>query len=152
MQAEGNLEVFSADKHLAAFLRIIKGEVGIKMENLDEGEEEYILDIMTVKEKIKGETDEPVTSDIKRLIRLPSSLHGKTSFVVTPLKREGLDDFEPLRDAISPTFSDEPMKIKVKKQVNIKLKDQQFDLKHGEVEVPEFAAIFLLCRGFAEIN
>ncbi len=29
-----------------------------------------------------GETDDPVTSDIKRLIWLPGSLHGKTGFKV----------------------------------------------------------------------
>jgi DNA primase small subunit len=152
MQVEGNLEIFSADKHLGAFLRIIKGEVGIKMENISEEDDLDILDVTSVKERIKGETDEPVTSDIKRLIRLPSSLHGKTSFVVTPLQRRNLEEFEPLRDAISPTFTEEALKIKVKKPVNIKLKEQDFKLKKGNVGVPEFAAIFLLCRGFAEIE
>ncbi len=152
MQSEGNLEIFSADKHLSAFLRIIKGEVGIRMENSSHEEDMDILDVTSVKESVKGETDEPVTSDIKRLIRLPSSLHGKTSFVVTPLKRGDLEEFEPLRDAISPAFSEEPLKVKVKKSVNIKLKEQDFNLKKGIFKVPEFAGIFLMCRGFAEIS
>ncbi|MCA1812647.1 MAG: DNA primase catalytic subunit PriS [Halobacteriales archaeon] len=32
-----------------------------------------------------GETDEPVTSDVKRLIRLPGSVHGKTGLRVVPV-------------------------------------------------------------------
>lgn len=152
MQAEGNLEIFSADKHLSGFLKIIKGEVGIKMENVSEEEDLEILDVTSVKERIKGETDEPVTSDVKRLIRLPSSLHGKTSFVVTPLRRTDLEGFEPLRDAISPKFTEEPLKVKVVKPVKIRLKEQEFDLKKGCLKVPEYAGIFLMCRGFAELS
>jgi DNA primase small subunit len=48
----------------------------------------------------KGETDEPVTADVKRLIRLPGSLHGKTGLSVVTLSRDELNEFEPLRDAV----------------------------------------------------
>ena len=37
--------------------------------------------------KAKGETDEPVTADVKRLIRLPGSLHGKSGLKVVTLTR-----------------------------------------------------------------
>ncbi len=47
-----------------------------------------------------GETDEPVTSDIKRLIRLPGSLHGKTGFYVKSLERCQLEEFDPLIDTV----------------------------------------------------
>ena len=40
-----------------------------------------------------GETDEPVTCDVKRLIRLPFSLHGKTGFKVVKI---GIDELENL--------------------------------------------------------
>jgi DNA primase small subunit len=102
--------------------------------------------------ELRGETDEPVTSDIKRLIRLPSSLHGKTGLVVTPLKRNELEDFVPLRDAMSNSFSDEPVKIKLSEAVEVKLKNEIFNLKRGECEVPEYAAIFLMCRRVAQIT
>lgn len=49
----------------------------------------------------KGETDEPVTADVKRLIRLPGSLHGKTGLVTKPLALDELDAFDPFRDAVA---------------------------------------------------
>jgi DNA primase small subunit len=126
-----NLDIFSSNKNLNSFLNLVKEEVSVEL---------------------KGETDEPVTSDIKRLIRLPTSLHGKTSFVVTLLTRDKLDDFDPLRDAVSPQFSDDPIKITVKKSAEINLKGERFHLKEGDTEVPEFAAIYLMCRRVAEIS
>lgn len=141
---EGTLEVFSDERHLNDFLKIVKGEIEIKMEEITEGKGDMIG--LSVKERMEGETDEPVTSDIKRLIRLPTSLHGKTGFKVMPLMRNELDDFEPLRDAIPEIFSDEPVKIDVKKPISIKLKIEEFNLKKGVHEVPEYAAIFCICR------
>lgn len=149
MWDERNLEIFSKNPHRDAFLNIVKGEVSIKIEGDEEVE---FIETLSVKDKLEGETDEPVTSDIKRLIRLPSSLHGKTSLKVIPLSRDGLDDFEPLRDAVPKIFSDEPVKIEVKKPVSVRLKNETFDLKEGEIEVPEYAAIFLICRRNAELS
>ncbi len=52
-----------------------------------------------------GETDEPVTSDIKRLIRLPGSLHGKTGFYVKSLELGQLEEFDPLIDTVWKGFT-----------------------------------------------
>lgn len=153
MRNEENLEVFSSNAHLNTFLSIVKGEVSIKMtgredESLDLEEAEILM----VKDRLEGETDEPVTSDIKRLIRLPSSLHGKTGFMVIPLTRDELDGFDPLRDAVSDIFTDAPIKIEVNKPISVKLKNENFELKKGECEVPEYAAIFLFCRRNAVLS
>lgn len=51
-------------------------------------------------EEYGGEMDQPVTSDIHRLIRAPWSLHGKTGFRVVGLKRSELDSFDPLLHAV----------------------------------------------------
>jgi DNA primase small subunit len=96
----------------------------------------------------KGETDEPVTSDVKRLIRLSDSLHGKTGLRVTLIPLDELRHFDALRDTVA--FSANPVKIKVKKPMKVKLGGEQFSLKEGETEVPEFAAVFLMARGAAE--
>lgn len=146
MRNEGNIEIFSSDKYRDSLLEIVKGEKSIKIESREGGINTEYGESLMVKDRMEGETDEPVTSDIKRLIRLPSSLHGKTGFAVIPLSRDRLDDFEPLRDAVPDTFSDEPIKIEVKTPVKVKLRNETFNLKKGENEVPEFAAIFLLCR------
>ncbi|UCF08959.1 MAG: DNA primase catalytic subunit PriS [Thermoplasmata archaeon] len=148
LRNEENIEVLG--KYLDIFLDIVKGEVSVRIE----GDEERGIDAesLTVKDKLEGETDEPVTSDIKRLIRLPSSLHGKTGLCVTVLSRDDLDTFEPLRDAVSDFFPDDPVAVKVAGPVNVKLKGEHFDLREGETEIPEYAAIFLLCRRLAELS
>ncbi|MDD5501985.1 MAG: DNA primase catalytic subunit PriS, partial [Candidatus Thermoplasmatota archaeon] len=87
----------------------------------------------------KGETDEPVTSDVKRLIRLSDSLHGKTGLRVTLIPLDELKRFDALHDTVA--FSANPVKIKVKKPMKVKLGGEQFSLKEGETEVPEFAAV-----------
>ncbi|MGC9061034.1 MAG: DNA primase catalytic subunit PriS [Thermoplasmata archaeon] len=127
----GNLSVFSDDKIINAFLMLIKRKLA---------------------PAISGETDEPVTFDIKRLIRLPYSLHGKTGFVVKEMTRTEFENFEPLRDAIPTVFTDEPVKINITKGIEIPLKGERFSLKEGTAEIPEFAAIFLLCSGRATLE
>jgi DNA primase small subunit len=118
------LEIFSSDKARDLFLKFVFEEV---------------------KPRMAGQVDEPVTSDIKRLIRLPFTLHGKTGLLVVRMSRDELDEFDPLRDAIPDTFTDDPVKLIVDRKIDIKLRDERFALE-GEVEVPLFAAIFLLCR------
>ncbi|MCU0861205.1 MAG: DNA primase small subunit PriS [Methanomassiliicoccales archaeon] len=95
--------------------------------------------------RISGQVDEPVTSDIKRLIRMPSSLHGKTGLRVVKMTRDELDSFDPLRDAIPSTLGDGPVRLMMAKRVDVRLQGERYCLE-GEVEVPERAALFLLCR------
>jgi DNA primase small subunit len=96
-----------------------------------------------------GETDEPVTCDVKRLIRLPGSLHGKTGLKVVKIPLDGLKDFDPLSDAV--VCSDDPIKIEINEPVKIKMKGEKFDLKQGEEEVPSYLAVFLIGRKVANI-
>lgn len=130
MREDGIFEVFSSDLLLNAFLGMVENHVKVSLE---------------------GETDEPVTSDIKRLIRLPSSLHGKTGLRVVSLTRREIDDFDPLRDAIPSSLGDSPVKMNIQKDVDIRLRDERFSLREGENEVPEFAVLFLACRQFGTV-
>jgi DNA primase small subunit len=92
----------------------------------------------------EGETDEPVTADVKRLIRLPGSLHGKTGLRVTALTLEEFERFDPLRDAVA--LSDEPVRIVVSKPVDVPLKGKTLRLEPGEQEAPLYAAVFAVLR------
>ena len=91
-----------------------------------------------------GETDEPVTCDVKRLIRLPSSLHGKTGFKVVRIPIDALKDFNPLRDAV--VLPEDPIHILVEKKVSLEIKGEHFQLEPGEREVPIYLAVFLIGR------
>jgi len=130
MRSENTFEVFSVKRHADAFLELVE---------------------LRVKGRMKGETDEPVTSDIKRLIRLPSSLHGKTGFEVVPLERDDLDGFDPFSDAVPRAFGKDMVRIRLEKPAEVRLRDQDFSLEAGASEVPEFAAVFLVCRKLATV-
>ncbi|MBN1859920.1 MAG: DNA primase catalytic subunit PriS [Candidatus Thermoplasmatota archaeon] len=91
-----------------------------------------------------GETDEPVTCDVKRLIRLPSSLHGKTGFKVVRIPIDAVRDFNPLRDAV--VLPDDPVRIAVEKKVSLEMKGENFQLEQGEHQVPTYLAVFLIGR------
>ncbi|MCK4366959.1 MAG: DNA primase catalytic subunit PriS [Thermoplasmata archaeon] len=103
-------------------------------------------------EKYHREIDEPVTADIRRLIRLPTSLHGKSGMRVIILERGEVDDFVPLRDAFPETFGSDPVGVVVEQDVAVTLKEEKINLHEGITDVPEFAAVFLMCRGLAKLS
>jgi DNA primase small subunit len=100
--------------------------------------------------RMAGEADEPVTADTKRLIRLPTSLHGKTGFRVVELSRDELDAFDPLMDALA--FGSDPVEVEA-------LRDETFDLggsthvldEGRRANLPEHAAVFAMLRGMAKL-
>ncbi|MEA2051996.1 MAG: DNA primase catalytic subunit PriS [Euryarchaeota archaeon] len=95
--------------------------------------------------------DAPVTADIKRLIRLPTSLHGKSSLQVKPLSIETFDDFDPLVNAV--VFGDSLIEIRATRNSSITMKGESYEVEEGEVvSVPEHVALYFMCRGVAEIK
>ncbi|MDR2698489.1 MAG: DNA primase small subunit PriS [Candidatus Methanoplasma sp.] len=98
---------------------------------------------------LAGEVDKPVTPDIKRIIRLPGTVHGKTGLRVTPISRDELTGFDPLRDAVPSSYSDEPVKITMKRDYEFDIRGEHFSLS-GETEAPEYAAVFLIGRKAAD--
>lgn len=95
------------------------------------------------------QADEPVTTDIRRLIRLPGSLHAKSGFRVTPLTMKELPDFDPLIDAVP--FGDRSVGIDAPRQYTVQLLGNTWEIQAGVQMVPEAVALFLCCRGMAEI-
>jgi DNA primase small subunit len=127
MLGSDTLEVLSSSKGQILLLKMLEGHM---------------------KDELEGQVDEPVTSDIKRLIRLPQSLHGKTGLTVVPMSRDELDGFDPLRDAVPDMLPDDPVRLAVNGKVEIRLRGERFSLE-GNTEVPTFAALFLVCRRMA---
>ncbi len=93
----------------------------------------------------KGETDEPVTADVKRLIRLPGSIHGKSGLRVVTLTRDQLDDFDPFRDAVA--FTMDPVKMTPRSDQTVTLAGEAVSVKGGdETEVPMAHAVWMCAR------
>jgi len=93
--------------------------------------------------------DEPVTTDINRLIRLPGSLHGGTGLAVSRIERSALDAFDPLVDAVPETFLGNEITVYVREETMVELRGESFRLQEGVRSVPEYAGVFTMARGYA---
>jgi DNA primase small subunit len=94
--------------------------------------------------------DEPVTTDINRLIRFPGSLHGGSGLVVTPLDHDEIEAFDPLVDAVSDTFKDNEIQIETNTDRQVKLDGETHNIPAGHCSVRESVGMFLMTRGHAE--
>jgi DNA primase small subunit len=114
--------------------------------------QETVISIMEndVRPALAGEVDEPVTADIKRLIRLPGSIHGKSGLRVTPLSRDELTGFDPLLDAVPPQYGQEPILLNMRQDMEIVFRGERHRLS-GQTEVPEDLAVFLVGRKMADV-
>jgi DNA primase small subunit len=98
----------------------------------------------------RGETDEPVTADVRRLIRCPTSLHGGSGLRVTPLSLQALEEFDPLWDAV--VFGEDPVAVDVLRPFSTEMIGQSYNLQEGRTELPACVAVFLMARGAAELG
>jgi len=94
--------------------------------------------------------DEPVTTDVRRLIRLPGSLHGGTGLCVVPLDRPELAGFDPLTDAVVERFTGRVITVATTEEVTARFMGDTFTLPPGEHTVDEALGIFLMAQGTAE--
>jgi len=101
--------------------------------------------------KVGDEVDVGVTFDVSKLIRLPNSLHGETGLAAKKVaKVDALASFEPMSDAV--VFSDAPVRVKVGEAPAFMMKGVSFGpYKNSEVELPEFAAAYLICKREAKL-
>ncbi|MEM0085103.1 MAG: DNA primase small subunit domain-containing protein [Candidatus Methanomethylicia archaeon] len=94
--------------------------------------------------------DERVTSDIKRLMRLPSSIHGKTGLIAKSMSIGFLDNFQPIFDASA--FGFEDFKIHVFHMPKILIGGNFYGpYRDEDVLLPKTIAMYLICRGSATL-
>ncbi len=133
-----------------------------KFTRLGAKNEEVFKDLIKADQSIilskSGETDDPVTVDVRRVIRYPTSLHGKSGLKVTefPLERLNPDSqnkFDPLTEAV---VLGKGKKVDVEISIeegNIRIKDCEYELFRGDIiEVNEDVASFLILKNWATIK
>jgi len=103
----------------------------------------------TVTDAETAPIDEPVTTDTRRLIRLPGTLHGGTGLIVTRIDRAELAEFDPLRDAVPARFAARDIRIECDAATTVELNGTSVSVRPGTNTVPEFAGVFLMARGEA---
>jgi DNA primase small subunit len=94
---------------------------------------------------LASEVDTVVTTDTRRLIRLPLSLHGKTGLRVMNVPINSLEKFDPLTEAIA--FQKGRLRIHVNEAHAFRMGDTTYGPFDREtVELPSAAALYLLCK------
>ncbi len=94
--------------------------------------------------------DTVVTTDLKRLIRLPNTLHGKTGWLTQNVTIEDLPDYDPLTTAVA--FQEGHKKIYIKHAPEISLQGESYGpFKEETQELPMAVAMFFLCRKSARV-
>jgi len=129
-------------KHGEQFLRLIEGGNWDAVKLIDK-EIVWRNVVGRLGIKLGDRIDQNVTADAGKLIRLPDSLHGESALVAARVKDIG--KFDPLKDAV--VFGEQPVRIKIKKAPQFRVGELTFGpFKEEERELPEQAALFLLCK------
>lgn len=103
-------------------------------------------------ETVAAETapiDEPVTTDVRRLIRLPGTLHGGSGLAVTRIDRDALDQFDPLVDAVPERFTRREITVETESDHLVELAGERTKVAHGQNSVRECVGVLLMARGDA---
>ncbi len=94
--------------------------------------------------------DTVVTTDTHRLIRLTDTLHGKTGLKKIEVPTTGIERFDPLKSAV--TFKKGTLTVEISDAPQFRLGDESYGPFSGQIaELPTAAALFLLCKGAAEV-
>jgi DNA primase small subunit len=99
--------------------------------------------------ELRVRIDPVVTIDTHRLMRMPHSINSNSGMVKKEIRLQDLHSFKPLKDAIA--FGDEEVVLRAKVVPRFKLGGRAFGpFKDEEVEIPVYAAIYIICKGLGE--
>ncbi|MCH1540171.1 MAG: hypothetical protein L7S56_01870 [Candidatus Poseidonia sp.] len=133
---DGRFELL--DKYQTLFLNLLKSDTSVVLGSA-------------------GETDEVVTIDVRRQIRWPTSLHGKSGMRVSefPLDRldpDGSNPYKPLSEAMALNTNDSLEVEMLVDDAIAQFGERRIDAKCGEkVIIHEAGATFLVLKGWAKL-
>lgn len=103
-----------------------------------------------VAEEYGVKIDEQVTLDVKRLIRIPNTLHGRTGLKATIVKYDLLDSFNPLTDAI--IFKNGKITVRVDESPEIYMFNKDFGPYQNQIiDLPVYVAVYLIGQQSAKL-
>ncbi|MGA2663386.1 MAG: DNA primase small subunit domain-containing protein [Nitrososphaerales archaeon] len=93
--------------------------------------------------------DESVTTDVHRVFRMPGTLHGNSGLL--KMRVESLEGFDPQRQPV--VLGGDPVSVRVYYAPEFFLNGNRYGpYDSSAVEIPIYAAVFLLARGLGEVN
>jgi len=94
--------------------------------------------------------DRQTSMDQYKIIRVPETLHGSTGLLAKKIIFNSLSSFNALEESV--VFGNDPVKLFVSRAPKIRIGGESFGpFENQETELPEFAAVFLLCHGAATL-
>jgi len=116
-----------------------------------------VLESVVKEERIP--IDRQTSIDLHKIIRVPQTLHGDTGMIAKTLTIDELKKFNPFNDAIvfdekfAKEFEVGVVKVFVKESPKFSLMGQDFGpFKESEVQLPLFAAVYLIGKGAATLK
>jgi DNA primase small subunit len=94
--------------------------------------------------------DPQATMDIHRIFRMPGTINSKSGLVT--MRCNDFESFDPLNDSCLLGDKEVTVNTKISSQINFKLKGQSFRLRENNLKLPLFAAVYLICKGLADVT
>ena len=139
-------------KVIADKLGIEQGSV-VKLGNLvqrNSGFEGFKSELGRMAKNLGVKLDPQVTMDVHRIFRMPGSINSKSGLV--KMKCNDIESFDPLNDSCLLGEREVKIRTNISSQINFKLKGQSFKIKENNLKLPLFAAVYLICKGLADIT
>ncbi len=115
-------------------------------EIISKGYSSFQFNLDSMKDILGVKIDPNVTMDIHRIFRLPGSLNSKSG--LTKILCKDLEKFNPFLDGCF--IDDEKIDVIANCPIEFKLKNKKFGPYDKEkTSIPKYAAIYLICKGFA---
>jgi DNA primase small subunit len=108
----------------------------------------FKTELVKVTKDIGVRIDPQVTMDIHRVFRMAGSLNSKSG--LPKMRCNDMESFDPLNDACF--LADREVNVDIKAPVKLKLKGQSFNISKQTARLPVYAAVYLICKGLAEVN
>jgi len=114
------------------------------------GYEGFKSELGKLSKTLGAKIDPQVTVDIHRIFRMPGTINSKSGLI--KMRCNDLESFDPLNHCCLLGSSEVEVKVKILSQINFKLKGESFKVRERILKLPRFAAVYLICKGLADIT
>ncbi|MDO8625681.1 MAG: DNA primase small subunit domain-containing protein [Candidatus Diapherotrites archaeon] len=105
----------------------------------------------SVADTVRLPVDRSTSLDQYKVVRVPETLHGSTGLLAAKVDFNMLSEYNALRESV--VFSDSAQQVWVSRAPKFELGNESFGPFENEwAQVPEYAAVFLLCHGAARLS
>ena len=109
----------------------------------------FQLKLEDLKKRIGVRIDPKVTMDVHRIFRLEGSINSKSG--LSKILCKDLDSFDPFSEAC--LIDDQKVEVVANSPTSFRLKDEEYGPYINEkVFIPKYAAVYMICKGLADVT